>query len=157
MVRYLVRNASYNRMLTWKYRSTELASLLPVYFKNEAKDQKRKYLFFRKDQAVKKRQRLKKKTLNTIFPYRFVASALLLPCVMSSYSGLWSNWGLWISNFVMVAAKTTNVSHIGTDTSSEWRSKGRLPLRLSELQVERHLSRAGDSNRRAHFRVNTLV
>ena len=43
----------------------------------------------------------------------------------------------------MVAAKTTNVSHIGADTSSEWRSKGRLPLRLSELQVERHLSRGG--------------
>ena len=57
----------------------------------------------------------------------------------------------------MVAAKTTNVSHIGADTSSEWRSKGRLPLRLSELQVERHLSRAGDSNRRARFQVNTLV
>ena len=63
MVRYLVRNASYNRMLTWKYRSTELASLLPVYFKNEAKDQKRKYLFSRKDQAVMKRQRLKKTNL----------------------------------------------------------------------------------------------
>ena len=57
----------------------------------------------------------------------------------------------------MVAAKTTNVSHIGTDTSSEWRSKGRLPLRLSELRVELHLSRAGDSIRRARFRVNALV